>query len=283
MTAADMESAVCVQAAAFADLDRRMGGQPTDLTDAGQARANARHRHLLGTDPDGAWVATLDDRLVGAALALRRGDLWGLSLLSVDPTAQSHGIGRRLLDATLRYAVGCELAIIESSPDPRAIRSYGTSGFALYPQVTARGIPDLDRQPQDRRVRPGDKSDLELADSVDRGVRGAPHGPDHALCVDWSTMFVVDDRDGRGYCYVRDSHVYLLAATDDETAGVLLWRSFRHVRDKDMTVEVNHITAEQQWAIEICLAARLELKPDGPVFWRGSTPPRAYLPSGAFL
>jgi hypothetical protein len=27
----------------------------------------------------------------------------------------------------------------------------------------------------------------------------------------------------------------------------------------------------------------LKVTPGGPVFWRGTTPPKSYLPSGAFL
>ncbi len=283
MTAADVDVAVDVQLRAFADLDRRSGDAPTNVTDTLLTRAGARHRHFLDNDPLGSWVAVLDDRLVGSALALRRERLWGLSLLAVDPDAQSGGVGRKLLTVALEYADGCDRAVIESSPDPRAIRAYATSGFALFPQVVASGVPDLSARPTNRRVREGSESDIELADDVDRLVRGAPHGPDHALIAHWGAMFVVDDSDGRGYAYARDGDVYLLAATDDATATALLWRCFAHIHASAQTAVVSHLNAEQQWAISACFAARLAVKPDGPVLWRGATPPRAYLASGAFL
>jgi hypothetical protein len=41
----------------------------------------------------GSWVATIDDEVVGTALALRRDSLWGLSLLAVDPRVQSSDAG----------------------------------------------------------------------------------------------------------------------------------------------------------------------------------------------
>ncbi|MGN6473138.1 MAG: GNAT family N-acetyltransferase [Mycobacteriales bacterium] len=285
MTQADVEAAVRVQMDAFADLDRRFGEEPTTFTDTVLARSTARHRHFVDNDADGSWVATLDDRVVGVALALRRDDLWGLSLLNVDPTAQSAGIGRRLLDAALTYAEGCARAVILSSPDARAIRAYGTSGLDLYPQVKASGVPELGlRPPQDRAVRDGTAEDRDFADEVDRVVRKAGRGADHAaITAVGATMFVVDDRDGRGYAYVRDGDVYLLAATNDATATTLLWHCFERSRAVDGKVDVSHITGEQQWAVEACLAARLAIAPDGPVFWRGATPPRSYLPSGAFL
>jgi hypothetical protein len=48
-------------------------------------------------------------------------------------------------------------------------------------------------------------------------------------------------------------------------------------------VEVNWMTAAQQWAIRTTLDVGLELHPVGPVMTRGlSGPPAPYLPSGAF-
>ena len=55
--------------------------------------AHIRYRHLVEHDPDGAWVAVDDGQIVGCALALRRGSVWGLSLLIVRPDMQSSGTG----------------------------------------------------------------------------------------------------------------------------------------------------------------------------------------------
>jgi GNAT superfamily N-acetyltransferase len=283
MTTADVEASVEVQHAAFSALDVQLGKEATQLSELTRTRATARHQHFIDHDPGGSWVATVDERIVGATLALRRDNLWGLSLLAVDPDAQSSGIGRQLLTTALGYADGCDRAIIESSADPRAIRAYATSGFALFPQVVAHGPPDLTDRPTHRTVREGTVADLDFADEVDRLVRGAAHGPDHALIAQWGLMFVVDDSVGRGYAHVRDGDVYLLAATDDDTASALLWRCFEHFHESDKTAVVSHLNAEQQWALDACFTARLVVKPDGPVFWRGATPPRAYLASGAFL
>jgi GNAT superfamily N-acetyltransferase len=260
-----------------------MGDAPTEVTETVFARSVARHQHLLDHDPDGAFVATVGEQVIGCALALRRDGLWGLSLLNVDPTVQSAGTGRRLLQATLPYAAGCSTAVIESSADARAIRLYATSDFALFPQVKARGVPSLAARPTRPRAQEATSPDPDFADAVDRQVRGAGHGPDHALISQWGPMFVVDDAHGRGYAYLRHGHVYLLAASDDDTATELLWASLARAAESGESVEVNAISAEQQWAIRTCLAAGLSIGADGPVFWRGTTPPPGYLPSGAFL
>lgn len=281
----DVDAASRVQVAAFDALDRSDAVEPRSLSDAVWARIHSRHRHFLTHDPAGSWVATDNEQIVGCALALRRESLWGLSLLVVDPAAQSTGVGRRLLDASLIYADGCERAVILSTHDPRAMRSYATSGFALYPQVEGRGAPDRTSLPAlHGRVRDGSAADLELAENIDRGVRGAPRGPDQLRLATDMPPFIVDDVDGRGYAYFRsDGEVFALAATDDATATALLWRCLAHAAELGVTASVSHLNAQQQWAIRTAYQARLAVTPTGPVFWRGATPPPSYLPSGAYL
>ncbi|HVU60989.1 MAG TPA: GNAT family N-acetyltransferase [Mycobacteriales bacterium] len=279
MTPDDVDDTVRVQLAAFA-----AAGETITLTQAQLARTKSRHRYFIDHDQGGAWAATVDAEIVGCGLALKREGLWGLSLLVVDPATQSQGVGRQLLDATLRYAEGCERAIIQSSSDSRAIRAYATSGFDLFPQMLATGTPVVDAAPGSvNRVRVAGPADFAFADEVDRAVRGAARGADHGFIEPGTDMYAVDDADGRGYVYRRDSDIYLLAATDDDTAAALLWRCFQRLAELDVEAAVDHLTAEQQWAIDACITARLKMAPGGPVFWRGATPPRSYLPSGAFL
>ena len=59
------------------------------------------HAHTLTTDPARFWVATRRSEdggeVIGFASAVRRGDVWFLSMLFVQPGAQGAGIGRALL------------------------------------------------------------------------------------------------------------------------------------------------------------------------------------------
>lgn len=285
MSDADVEAASRVQIAAFAALDQSRGHDPRPLTDDVWARLHVWHRDFLEHDPAGSWVATDDGLVVGCALALRRAGLWGLSLLVVDPDMQSAGVGRQLLDTSLTYAEGCDRAIILSSQDPRAMRAYATSGFDLFPQVQGHGEPDRGALPAlHGRVRDGSIADAEFADEIDRSVRGAPRGPDHLRMATTMAMFVIDDVDGRGYAYVRsDGVVFTLAASNDETASALLWRCLAHTIELGVPAWVDNVNAEQQWAIRASYRARLKVAPAGPVFWRGITPPRSFLPSGTYL
>jgi len=286
MVEADVEQATRAQVAAFAVLYPDDPEITTPPDAARLARMQHRFHHFLTHDPGGAWAAVENDRVVGAALALRRGDLWGLSLLHVDPTAQSTGIGRKLLDAALTYADGSARSFILSTHDPRAMRLYATSGFNTYPQLDAEGPIDATALPgPDARVRPGSVADIDFADDVDLVVRGAPHGPDQRWLADEFTMYVVDEADGgRGYAYVRgNTLVTTLAATDEDTASALLWHCLGQISQAGKPASIYHLNAEQQWAIRIAYRARLSVTPAGPAYWRGGTPPKCYLPSGAFL
>lgn len=285
MTAADVAAATDVQIAAFGALDRAEGVESRPLTEAVMTRLHTRQHHFVHHDPRGAWVATKDGTVVGCAQALKREGLWGLSLLVVDPAVQSGGVGRKLLDASLAYAEDRGRAIILSSADPRAMRAYATSGFTLHPQVAGHGAPDRSSLRADHgRVRTGSADDVDLADEIDRSVRGAWRGPDHVRMATDMPIFVIDDVDGRGYAYVRsDGVVFALAGSDDETATTLLWRCLAHIVELGVAASVDHLNATQQWAVRACYDARLKVTPAGPVFWRGGVPPEAYLPSGAYL
>src|ERR1700693_3807360 len=129
----DLPGAAAVSAAAF----------DVDLTDdAGARRWSERIAYPLTLDPDGAFVAERDGRIIGVAQALRRERLWCLSLLTVEPSVQSAGAGRALLHGALRYDEGTDAGLIVSSNDPRALRLYAQVGFSLLPTLQTEGAVD---------------------------------------------------------------------------------------------------------------------------------------------
>jgi GNAT superfamily N-acetyltransferase len=239
-----------------------------------------RINQLIERDPGGAWVIERDGELAGAALALDRDGLWGLSLLIVDPDHQSAGLGRELLGRALEYAGGGRRgAIILASPDARALRAYARAGFAAHPSFRAEGRPrGVARL---AHVRDGDARDLPLTERVDLAVRGAAHGSDiDALLRAGCRMLVIDDR---GYAVIGGAAVRILAALDKEAAVDLLRAALATVPFGEQ-IGVEWITSLQDWAIGPVLDAGLSLTNDGAVFVRGDIGPfRPYLPSGAYL
>jgi GNAT superfamily N-acetyltransferase len=265
---------------AFEDLDRRLGEEyPAPPPQRGAAVL--RLRHLVATDPGGAWVAERDGAVAGAALALVREGLWGLSLLVTDPGAQSLGAGRELLRLARAYGDGASGHVILSSGDPRAMRAYARLGLALHPCISAAGAPHGVAMPGDVRI--GGPADLPLTEAVDRAVRGAAHGGDLlALLAAGHTLLVAPER---GYAVVKDGAVKLLAAFDDDGARTVLRGALAHAAEAGASAFVEWISASQPWAVGVCLDTRLELRANaGCVFLGGDVGPfRPYLPSGAYL
>jgi GNAT superfamily N-acetyltransferase len=237
-----------------------------------------RVRHLIATDPGGAWVAVEDGTVVGSALALVREGLWGLSLLIVRADRQSAGIGRDLMDAATAYGADRGGGIILSSEDPRALRTYWRAGYELRPVFDAAGTVRTPPKasPHVRAARwPQDR---ELVDAASRAARGAAHGSDIDIQLEQGRELLVHD-DG-GYVFRVPGRVPLLAASDPRVARELL----ETVLSDSETLSVDFLDARQDWAIDTVLEAGLELKPSGATCVRGHVGPmRPYVPSGAYL
>lgn len=250
----------------------------------GESAAWARRlEHVLRHDPGGCWVAEDSSGLVGAAAALKRELMWILATFVVRPGLQGRGVGRQLLEAALSYGAGCLRGMISASDDPRAARAYRLAGFTLHPTMELTGSVDRSLLPVVERVREGTPGDIDLMNSVDRQVREAAHGVDHELLTSLFRLIVVDRSTGSGYAYVQpDGGSYLLAATNRRTAAELLWESLAASRS-GTPCRVAHVTAANEWAVDVGMAARLELRTSGYLAVRQMKPPMPYLHSGHFL
>jgi hypothetical protein len=216
-------------------------------------------------------------------MAIVREGLWGLSLFAVAAALQGRGVGRRLLDASLRHGDGARGFVILSSPHPAAIRRYARAGLDLHPTVGAAGVADRSRVPDAAaRVEDAGEAGIALADAIGRAVRGAGHGRDlPVMLAHGSRLLTFEDR---AFAVVADVGVVpLLAARDDDAAATVLWGAIARCAP-GTTMSVGNLTARQQWAVRACLDSGLELSPDGPLFLGGELGPFApYVPSGLFL
>lgn len=264
------------------------GGPAPEARRAGKdigwdARWERRAAFFLEHDPEGCWVADDGGEVVGVAMALRRELFWGLSAFFVRPDRQSAGVGSALLDAVLGYSQGCLRGFIISTEDPRAARRYRLAGFTLHPTMRAGGVVDRSVLPAVDGVRPGDLSDRDLCDSVDRQIRGAAHGVDHDHLFAEYDLLVTDTLTGSGYCYVDETgSPALLAATSRKLAHRLLWSALARSRP-DKPVQINFLPQAQEWAVDVALAAGLPIVNQGYLCLRHMRPPAPYIPNGAFL
>lgn len=242
-----------------------------------------RTSHLLAGDPGGCWVAEQGGELIGVAISFRRELMWLLASFAVRRDLQGAGLGKALLDAALGYGAGCLRGMFAASPDPKAVRRYRLAGFTLHPQMLLHGTVHRDRLPVAPHVREGTARDFDLMDSVDRHARGSAHGPDHPVLAERCRLVVIDRPSASGYAYLNESgSPVLLAATDRRTASSLLWEALGSA-PRDAPITVGHITAANEWAIDVGIAARLAVHQRGYLCLRQMKPPMPYLHHGSLL
>jgi GNAT superfamily N-acetyltransferase len=281
MTNDDIEGVLAVVDAANEAADRDAGRAPETPTVEQRERSRRGMERFVERDPGGAWVAVDGDGVVGMTEAVRRGSFWGLSMLFVQPSRQSQGLGRRLLDAALGYADGARVRMIMTSPDPRALRRYSLAGLAIHPAVEADGRVERAAIPTGLPGRAGDVTDLDLVADVDEGLRGSRADDVEFLLKQGAGMQVVDSGAGRGFALHRNNRLALLGATDDTTAAHVLWRVLAETEGK---AQVWCMTAGQDWAVKVALAAGMKVTAAGPLFVDGlDRPPGPWLPSGWYF
>jgi len=278
----DVEAAMAVVEAADAALAEAGLLPPYTPPSEDQLEASrVGHARFVQRDGPGAWVAVSEGRVVGVAESVRRETFWGLSMLFVHPEFQSRGVGGRLLSAAMGYAAGATQRMIQSSPDPRAMRRYFLAGLAMHPTAEMGGQPDRRAIPPSLPGRDGDEGDLELVAEVETQL-GRSRAEDVAfrLRVQPCRLDVVDSDPGRGWVLWQPGRLAMLGATDEQTAAVLLWR---FLAGSEGQILVHGLTAAQQWAFDVLHQARLTAQIRGSLFIDGMTVPVPWIASGWYF
>jgi len=281
----DVPAAERVSDEGFFELDSRTrrtdGPAPTRRSERHREVWIERTRHFVEHDPAGCWVAEDDSGIVGIATSFRRETLWCLATYAVLPGRQGQGIGKPLMAAAMAHGRACTRAMLSSSSDGRAVRIYHQAGFDLHPQMFLSGTVDRTAIPVVDKVRDGSAGDIDLLDSLDRVARGAGHGVDHDLMLRTWRLLVSDTSTGSGYAYLDErGRLGLLAASNRRTATRLLWAVLAETPGE---AAIPHVTAANQWVLDVGFAARLTLHQEGYLGLRGMKPPAPYVHNGALL
>ncbi|MGW7197944.1 GNAT family N-acetyltransferase [Streptomyces chryseus] len=288
MREGDLVSAERASALTFFDAEqstRRVSDPEAEPRSAGASKQWIdRMRFFLSVDPGGCWVAVKEEAgeggVVGFAVSQNRGDLWFLATYGVLPGHQARGVGKRLMDAALGHADG-RPGIFSSSVHAGATRRYRLAGFSLHPQIRMVGTVDRSTLPAVHGLREGRADDFEWMDTLDQDLRVAGHGPDHGYMLGTMRLVVLRNRTRPGYVYIDDQgRASLLAAAHPATARKLLWEALASSRGSTL---VNCITTPNEWAIDVGLAARLDIGQEGYIAVRGMPVPAPYLAGGHFL
>jgi GNAT superfamily N-acetyltransferase len=286
MTEADIPGAVGAFDSGFLAMRARYGLPVTASSLQDDRRRHNRTRHFLLTDPAGSWVAEEDGVVVGMSQSFVREGYWMLSQLGAVPGRQGRGLGRELLRLAHAHGDPHGPGTIQCSRDPKAMALYSGLGFSLHPVVAAwgpvrpGGVP---RPSEVTRYEPDAVTDaqLDVVTAIDRTVRGSARAIDMRMMLseEGARLLLHEDR---AYAVAKDDRIVTLGARDEESAALVL-RTMLAESPEGETVEINWLTAGQQWAIDVLVQAGVELQPYGPVMVRGMPgPPSPYIPSGGY-
>ncbi|MBD0292284.1 MAG: GNAT family N-acetyltransferase [Jiangellaceae bacterium] len=235
--------------------------------------------HFLEHDAPGCWAADDAGSLAGVALSSRRDLLWCLARLTMRPEAA--GMTAPLLEAALGYSRGCLRGLAVLDDDPATARCVRLAGFTLHPTMRLSGQVDRAALPIVDGVREGTDGDRALVQSTDRQVRGAARGPDHEPLLTGASLLVCDITTGSGYAFHHDGTPIAVAATRRDVGRRLLWEVLAR-GGPQRTMHVARLSAEQDWATDVGLAAGLGLHVGGYLALRHMRPPAPYLPAPVF-
>jgi GNAT superfamily N-acetyltransferase len=218
-------------------------------------------RHLLHTDPEGAWIAEINGVPVGYTMALVRGDIWFLSQLFVQPDQHGHGIGAALLERAQAYgsARGATIFSVIASSSRVAHALYMRAGmFATGigyrmtgPLAPLTELPEADASK--KRIVDCSGWQDRIAE-LDREVFGAERRQDHALYLDPDAVGTPKasfglSRDGRllayGYAVAGEGYIAPLAAREPEDQLPVLrmaaeWLESQQERGDILVLSHNH-------------------------------------------
>lgn len=118
-------------------------------------------------------VAESDGTVVGCNFLDERDPIRGLGPITVDPSSQARGIGRRLMQAVLergRAAVGIRL--LQDAFNTRSIALYGSLGFDVREPILLMSGTPKSQPPSDVEVRPLGSEDLAACTALCTRVHG---------------------------------------------------------------------------------------------------------------
>ena len=171
-------------------------------------------------------VAEVDGRVVGSNFLDERDPIRGVGPITVDPTGQNSGVGRKLMDAVLergRDATGIRL--LQDGFHMRSLSLYESLGFDVKePTAVAVGVP-RSGPVEGVEVRPLAEGDLEECGALCERVHGFPRTGDLRDVLRAGAAFAAV-RDGRITAYASNAAFWQMnhgvAEGDDDMTALLL-------------------------------------------------------------
>ena len=167
---ADADAVATILYEAFAGIHDHHGFArdfPTPEAAAGLVGAFTAHPAIWGV------VAERDGRILGSNFLDERGPVRGVGPITVDPTVQESGVGRRLMEAVLERAAGAQgVRLLQDAFNTRSMALYASLGFAITDPVALMAGRPRGSMPADHAVRALSIDDLPAAEELSIRVHG---------------------------------------------------------------------------------------------------------------
>jgi GNAT superfamily N-acetyltransferase len=198
---------------------------PEDLTVCApicyQAFAEINQRHNFPSDFEGpeapqgilgmmfshprfyCMVAEVDGRVVGSNCLDERSIISGLGPITVDPSGQNSGVGRKLMEVALersRQQGKSGVRLVQAAFHNRSLSLYASLGFDIREPLACMKGPAIGRSVEGCTVRTAERADLAACDGLSFRVHGFARGGELSDAIEAGTARVVV-RDGRITAY----------------------------------------------------------------------------------
>jgi GNAT superfamily N-acetyltransferase len=151
-------------------------------------------------------VAESEGQIVGSNCLDERATIAGVGPITIDPNAQSSGIGRKLIQAVTDRANeqgAAGIRLVQAAFHNRSLSLYASIGFDVREPLSCMQGRTLQRTVPGCSVRPTQPTDVDACNALSHRVHGFDRGADLQQTIQAGTARVVE-REGRITAYATD-------------------------------------------------------------------------------
>lgn len=151
-------------------------------------------------------VAEIGGRIVGSNCLDERAVIHGVGPITIDPSAQNRGVGRKLMQAVLdrsKQKGGVGVRLVQAAFHNRSLSLYAALGFDIREPLSCMQGRTQQRSVAGCTVRKAQAADLDSCNALARSVHGFDRGAELSHAIEQGTGKVVE-RDGRVTGYATD-------------------------------------------------------------------------------
>jgi predicted N-acetyltransferase YhbS len=170
-------------------------------------------------------VAESQGRVLGSNCLDERSDIAGLGPITVDPTVQNQGVGRKLMETMLDRARERNFSgvrLVQAAFHNRSLALYTNLGFVVREPLSVMQGPPLRKNISGHSVRKAVIADLPECNSLAKQIHGHDRGGELRDAVQHGTAVVVE-RNGRisGYCSVLGFFGHAVAVSNPDLQAMI--------------------------------------------------------------